>query len=307
MSSPERPTRTNLMKTLESKGFRPRHDLGQNFLIDLNLLQLVVSSAELEPRDVVLEVGAGTGGMTALLAEGAGRVVSVEIDPRVYGLALAATAKYPNLKLLNCDALRDKNHLRAEVLEAVRSGLDAIPDARLKLVANLPYCVATPVISNLFAEALPLARMVVTIQYELAERMQAPPRSSEYSALSVWLQSQARVEILRKLGPTVFWPRPKVDSAIVLIEPDSAKRAALGDATFFHDFIRRLFLQRRKTLRPVLVGMYGDTLGKAGVDAVLEEFGCPDGTRAEELAPEDLIRLSRAVAAASARLPPPRP
>lgn len=294
MTVPERPTRSNLVKTLESRGFRPRHDLGQNFLIDLNLLELVVASAELGPSDVVLEVGAGTGGMTALLAAAAGRVVSVEIDPRVYGLARQSTAHFDNLRLLNCDVLQGKNHLRPEVLSAVQTALSEIPESRLKLVANLPYCVATPVISNLFTESLPLARMVVTIQYELGERMQASPRSSAYSALSVWLQSQARVEILRKLGPTVFWPRPKVDSAIVLIEPDPIRKAALGDATYFHDFIRRLFLQRRKTLRPVLIGMLGDTLGKAGVDELLAGFGFPDSTRAEELTPEDLIRLSRA-------------
>src|SRR5262249_47556894 len=137
---------------------------------------------------------------------------------------------------------------------------------RLKLVANLPYGVATPVISNLVASDLPWTAMLVTIQWELAERIRAKPASEHYGSLSVWLQSHCHVKVLKKLGPTVFWPRPQVDSAIVQLLPDHERRERIGDRSFFHDFVRRLFQQRRKFLRSVLAAMYRKQLNKAEID-----------------------------------------
>src|SRR5690606_14719631 len=140
----------------------------------------VVREGRLTRDDVVLEVGAGTGGMTTFLAREAGRVISVELDRNVYPLALEATRPYPNVTLLNQDALKNKNHFAPEVLAEIQQALDHDRGRRLKLVANLPYSVATPVVSNLVATELPWTRMVVSIQYELGLRMQAAPRAEHY-------------------------------------------------------------------------------------------------------------------------------
>ncbi len=283
------------MTLFESQGIHPRTDLGQNFLIDLNLIDYVVTQADPGPNDVVLEIGAGTGGLTTFLAQTAGDVVSVEIDHRVHALAQAATAPFSNVTLLLTDALKNKNHFEPLVLETIAEKLAKHPARGLKLVANLPYCIATPVISNLVASGLPWTLMVVTIQWELAQRMRALPKTDDYSALSVWLQSQCDLRILKKLGPQVFWPRPTVDSAIVRLAPDVPRRATIGDRPFFHEFIRRVFSQRRKALRSVLVGMYRKQLEKSEIDAALAPLQLPAGTRAEQLDVATLVNLARAM------------
>ncbi|WP_437224469.1 16S rRNA (adenine(1518)-N(6)/adenine(1519)-N(6))-dimethyltransferase RsmA [Planctomicrobium sp. SH661] len=294
----ERQTRTHLMRLFERHGIHPRHQLGQNFLIDLNIIEFVVREAELTFDDVVLEVGPGTGGMTTFMAKEAGHVISVELDRNMFKLASEATARYSNVTLLNQDALKNKNHLAENVLEEIEKQLAVNPARRLKLVANLPYSVATPIISNLIATELPWIRMVVTIQYELGLRMQALQGSEDYGALSVWLQSQCRIELLKKLGPTVFWPRPKVDSAVVKLTPDEQAAARIHDRAFFHDYIRRVFNYRRKLLRSVLHTMYGDQLSKPDVDAVIAQVGLGESARAEELDVETHLKLSEAVQAA---------
>ncbi|WP_437188426.1 16S rRNA (adenine(1518)-N(6)/adenine(1519)-N(6))-dimethyltransferase RsmA [Planctomicrobium sp. SH668] len=291
----ERQTRSHLMRLFERHGYRPRHNLGQNFLIDINIVEFVVREAELTSNDVVLEVGPGTGGMTTFMAKEAAHVISVEIDPNMYRLATEAVQRYDNVTLINRDALRNKNNFADEVLELINRELAVDPNRRLKLVANLPYCVATPIISNLVASELPWTRMVVTIQYELGLRMQALPRTEDFGALSVWLQSQCQVELLRKVGPTVFWPRPKVDSAVVKLTADPQLRAQIHDRAFFHDFIRKVFNYRRKLLRSVLVGMYSNELTKPEVDEVIASVGLTGSTRAEELDIATHLRLSEAI------------
>ncbi len=295
MDQPERQTRSRLMQLFNARGYHPRHDLGQNFLIDLNLLEIVVESADLQPHDIVLEVGTGTGGMTNFLADKAAWVVSVEIDPKVHGLARESTADRSNVTLLNCDILHSKNQIAPEVLDELRRRIDSLPQSRVKLVANLPYSVATPVISNLIAGELPWVLMVVTIQWELGVRMQAGPHASDYSGLSVWLQSQCHLEILKRLPPTVFWPRPKVDSAIVRITPDESRRALIGDRRFFQEFIRRIFTQRRKHLRGVLSAEYKNRIPRERIETILAAESTDPNVRAEELPPDQLVRIASAL------------
>ncbi|HEY2250413.1 MAG TPA: 16S rRNA (adenine(1518)-N(6)/adenine(1519)-N(6))-dimethyltransferase RsmA [Planctomycetaceae bacterium] len=295
MKYAERQTRSMLMSLFQEHGFHPRTDLGQNFLIDLNLIEFILESAELCRDDVVLEIGAGTGGLTTALASRAGAVVSVEVDHRVFALAQQVVAHLSNVTLLNCDALKNKNHFSQTVLDAIGAQLAVSQHRRLKLVANLPYCIATPVISNLVASEIPWEAMIVTIQLELADRIRSKPSSEHYGALSIWLQSQCRVKVLKKLGPTVFWPRPQVDSAILQVLPFPEGREQIGDREFFHDFVRRLFQQRRKYLRSVLAGMYRQELSKTEIDEVLEPFEFKEGVRADALDVETIVKLGEAM------------
>ncbi len=292
MKDEARQTRSHLMALFRDHGFNPRSDLGQNFLIDINLIEFAVRAADLSKDDLVLEVGTGTAGMTTFLAEQAGHVISVEVDPRMYALASHVTRDCDNVTLINRDILKNKNKFTPEVIDVLKERLAQHPDGQLKLVANLPYSVATPVISNLVASDLPWTRMVATIQLELGEKMIAEPGTSSYGALSVWLQSQCSVRIIRRLGPQVFWPRPKVHSAIVSLWRHDGRAGRIADRPFFLDFIRRLFHHRRKLMRSVLCGMYRQQLSKADVDAILAELEYEPETRAEQLDVAALLRLA---------------
>lgn len=298
--STTRQTLSFLRKRLEEVGIEPVKKHGQNFLIDLNLLELLVERADIQPWDVVLEIGTGTGSLTGLMAQRAAHVISVEIDTRMHQLASEELIDVPNVTLLCQDALRTKNELDERVLAEVRKHLAVeqnsnSPRRRFKLVANLPYCVATPVLSNLLlADPLPTS-MTVTIQKELADRITAVPGTKDYSSLSIWMQSHCRTELVRVLSPTVFWPRPQVDSAIIHLEYDPELKARLDDPRAFHDFVRQLFLYRRKHLRGVLVNVFKGQLDKPAIDAILGQLGWPTTTRAEELSVEALIELQRAV------------
>ncbi|MCH2202770.1 MAG: 16S rRNA (adenine(1518)-N(6)/adenine(1519)-N(6))-dimethyltransferase RsmA [Fuerstiella sp.] len=292
MKDASRQTRQQLMSLFREHGFNPRSDLGQNFLIDINLIEFVVRAAEISRDDLILEVGTGTGGMTALLAQQAGQVVSVEVDPKMHALASHITRHCDNVTLINRDILRNKNTLSPEIVDLLRQETAKRPDGQLKLVANLPYSVATPVISNLVASDLQWSRIVATIQLELGEKMTAEPGSGSYGALSVWLQSQCSVRIIRRMGPQVFWPRPKVQSAIVSIRRHDGRAERIDDRPFFLDFIRRLFHHRRKLVRSVLCGMYSKQMSRKDVDTILAELDHDPESRAEQLDVNELLRLA---------------
>ncbi|MEX0937420.1 MAG: 16S rRNA (adenine(1518)-N(6)/adenine(1519)-N(6))-dimethyltransferase RsmA [Pirellulales bacterium] len=278
-------------------GIRPDTRHGQNFLIDLNLLQLLVDAADIGPNDVVLEVGTGTGGLTGRLAERAAQVVTVEIDPHVFELASEELIDLPNVQMLRTDALKNKNRFNPELIHAVREAVEAEPGRRLKLAANLPYNIATPVLSNLLScEVLPVT-MTATIQKELADRIVASPRTKDYSALSIWMQAQCQIEIVRTLPPSVFWPRPKVESAIIHFTIDHARREAIADLAYLHGFVRALFLHRRKFLRSVVLAAFKHQLSKPEVDQLMSEMGFQPDTRAEQLDVPTMLAFCEAVRA----------
>jgi 16S rRNA (adenine1518-N6/adenine1519-N6)-dimethyltransferase len=162
-------------------------------------------------------------------------------------------------------------------------------------VANLPYNVATPILSNLLDIDMPPCSMTVTIQKELAERITALPGSKDYSALSIWMQSQCRTEILRILPPSVFWPRPKVSSAFLQVTLDEGLRSQIPDRPYFHTFVRSMFLHRRKYLRSELVSVVKGRLGKPDVDAILEQVQLDGTVRAESLDIPQMLALCEAV------------
>lgn len=290
-----RQTQSFLIERMKEAGIRPQGQHGQNFLIDLNLLDLLVRTADPGPKDVVLEIGTGLGSLTGRVAQLAAAVVTVEIDPRLFALASEELSGLTNVTMLQQDALKNKNTIHHAVLDAVRHKLDAHPSSRLKLIANLPYNVATPILSNLLTINPIPESLTATIQKELADRIVAPPGTKDYSALSIWMQALCAIEIIRELRPQVFWPRPKVHSAIVHILPNPAKRALVGDLAFFHEFIRTLFQHRRKFLRGVLVSTFRDRLDKAAIDEILAPFDLPPDARAEQLSVKTLIALAKVV------------
>ncbi len=291
-------TLSYLMRRFEEVGIHPKSRHGQNFLIDLNLLRLLLETADLGPDDVVLEVGAGTGSLTLMMAQRAASVVSVEIDPQMHQLASETVVDADNVHLLHLDALKNKNTLNPRVLDAVRQELDAAPGRRFKLAANLPFNVATPLISNLLLTDIVPITMTITIQKELADRITARPSTKDYGALSIWMQSQCRTELVRLMPPSAFWPRPKVTSAIVRIVLDPELRARFPELRFFHDFVRAMFFHRRKFLRGVVASAYKGRLTKAQVDDILGGLGFSDTVRAEELDVPTMLRLCEAVRAA---------
>jgi len=286
-----------LRRRFEEAGIEPQKRLGQNFLIDLNLVHLLARTARLAANDVVLEVGTGTGSLTALMAPQVAAVVTVEMDPYLAQLASEALIGVPNVTLLRQDALKNKNRMHPAVMEAVAQRLAEGPDRRLKLAANLPYNVATPILTNLLAEPTPPQTMTVTIQKELADRLVARPGTKDYGSLSIWVQSQCRVEVVRVMPPSVFWPRPKVSSAIVHVALVDAWRERIADLDFFHGFVRAMFFHRRKLLRRELLSAFKKRLDKPAVDAVLAEVELPANARAEQLDVATMLRLCEVVRA----------
>jgi len=287
-----RQTISFIKRRLDEAGIYPVSRYGQNFLTDLNLVRMIADSAELGPQDIALEIGTGTGSLTAMIAEKAGHVITVEIDKNLHQLAREELASFNNITFLQQDALRNKNNLSQELLDTIATAMSQIENAQLKLVANLPYNIATPIISNLltYEDFVPTS-MTATIQKELGDRIVARPATSDFGSLSLWIQAQCDAEIVRIMNPSVFWPRPKVHSAIVHIVTNPEKRARIKDLKNYHQFIRSVFIHRRKYLRSVLVTVFKNQLTRQDVDEVLESMGLKGEYRAEQLAVAVMIEL----------------
>jgi 16S rRNA (adenine1518-N6/adenine1519-N6)-dimethyltransferase len=244
--------------------------LGQNFLADPNLLAAIVRDAELEPADVVLEVGAGEGVLTERLAAVAAHVHVIEID-RGLEPALAPVMALANVELHWGDA--------------IKADLGALTPAPTAMVANLPYSVATPVLLRTVAELPSLRRWTVMVQREIADRLRAVPGSRTYGGPSVLVQLGCEVELLRTVDPAVFKPRPRVESAILRL-----RRTGPGADTPTRELVRAAFAHRRKALARSLEHVRPGS--RAAVRAALAELGLPEGARAEALAPTDFAALS---------------
>jgi 16S rRNA (adenine1518-N6/adenine1519-N6)-dimethyltransferase len=259
----------------------PRHRFGQNFMIDQNLVRTVADAGQVGAADWVLEVGPGTGTLTEELLARAGQVVAVEIDRDLAAMLRGRFADRPNFALVEGDALAGKHGLNAELRAALNAAVAAGRPA--KLVANLPYNIASPLVIELLLAGASL--LAFTVQKEVADRLRAPGGGDTYGPLSVMAQMLARVEVLRTLPPQAFWPAPKIDSALVRM----TRADRLGDrARPFGAFVHKVFSFRRKTLRKALA--------QAGYDAanVLGSTGFDGQRRPETFTPEELLRMFEA-------------
>jgi len=244
-------SKQQIERFLASSGVKPNRRLGQNFLIDMNLMRLLIGAAHIQPEDVVLEVGCGTGSFTEGLAKAAGEVITVEIDETLARIAKKQLAKAYNVKLFNADILQGKHTLCPEVVEAVNDAAARL-DGRVMLVANLPYKVAATVMMNLITggEGSLIAEiMCVTVQKEVADRMIAAPGSGDYGVLSIFMSATGSPTVLRKLKPSVFWPQPQVDSSMVRFIRDKEKVGRIHDMEFFRETVNLFMGHRRKMLQ----------------------------------------------------------
>jgi len=296
MSHP--PTQTEIRALLASSGLRPDRRLGQHFLVDGNLMRLLVAEADLGPDDTVLEVGAGVGNLTELLVEQAGWVVAVEIDPRLTAVARERLAAATNLDLLRTDALKDKHTLSPVMAERVRSRLARL-GGPLKLVANLPYAAATPLVAELLLAGPVPERLVFTVQEEVAARFAAGPGTRDYGPLSVIAQALGEVEILRRLAPTVFWPRPRVWSAMVCLVPSDDRRGRVEDLAVFRRVIDGLFAHRRKRAARSLSLAWPEAGSATDWAGRLCAAGLAPEARGEEYSVDEIARFGNNMAAST--------
>lgn len=283
-------TQSTIRSLLDEAGIAPRKRYGQHFLIDRNLMNRLVEAAEIVPTDCVLEVGAGTGSLTGLLATTGARVISVEVDRSIAEVARKSIAPFSNATLLQLDALAGKSAIAPELLDSIRQSTEN-PAAPLKLVANLPYDIATPLVIDLLLAGLPLVRLCFTVQAEVADRFLAKPDCSDYGPISIIAQALCKAERIAKVPPQAFWPVPGVASAMIRLDPLSASERPVADPAEFSQFVRGFFLHRRKTMSHL-------ARSHAQATRIGEEFvamNLDPRSRPETLTVSQWIRLFQAV------------
>ena len=268
---------------LQRYGFNFQKKYGQNFLIDTHVLDKIIGAAQIGPDDFVLEIGPGIGTMTQYLAEAAREVVAVEIDTKLIPILQDTLKEYDNVTVLNEDIL--KVDIR-KIAEEKNGGKP------IKVVANLPYYITTPIIMGLFESEVPLDSITVMVQKEVADRMQVGPRTKDYGALSLAVQYYAEPYIVANVPPNCFIPRPAVGSAVIRLTRYQEKPVKVNDASFMFKIIRASFNQRRKTLQNGLYNSSELRIPKEKTVAALEEMGLTPTIRGEKLSLEEFAQLS---------------
>lgn len=270
------------IETIKKYDFAFQKKFGQNFLIDEHVLNKIIRSAGVSKDDVVLEIGPGFGTMTQYLAENAKEVIAVEIDKTLIPILHETLAEYDNVTIINEDILKvDINAIAME-----KNGGKPI-----KVVANLPYYITTPIIMGLFESHVPLDNITVMVQKEVAERMQAGPGTKDYGALSLAVQYYAKPYIAANVPPNCFIPRPNVGSAVIRLTKWENPPVKVNDDIFMFSLIRASFNQRRKTLQNSLVNG-GVPVTKEQITAALEEMELSTTVRGEALTLEQFAKLS---------------
>lgn len=300
-------TKSMLKMLFLERGVRLRKHWGQNFLIDQNILQFIIRSAELSRNDIILEIGSGTGSLTKLIAEKAGHVFAVEMDRKLFEILGETLKDCNNVTSLNKDILKSKHHIHPEIVECVSNYVNTAPttggDLCIKVISNLPYYISTPVIIDLLQEVLPIKMMILTLQRDITNRMVAHPGTKNYGQLSIMTKLFADVKVLKKLPPDVFWPAPLVESAIVKMKVNRNKYSGrIRNYQGFQDVIKTIYTSRRKTLLNNLLslclkgGIEKDAQGlREDLQPILKKVGINPGSRGEELDLEKLIELSNEI------------
>lgn len=279
------PKRTK--EIVQKHGFSLKKSLGQNFLIDQNILNKIVVAAELDETKGALEIGPGIGALTQQLAKMAGRVVAVEIDQRLLPILAETLEPYSNAAVVHGDVL--KTDLRALFAERF-AGLSGV-----SVVANLPYYITTPIIMKLLEDKLPLENIVVMIQKEVADRMAAKPGGKDYGSLSIAVQYYCEPEVVAIVPHTVFIPQPNVDSAVIRLRVRREPPVRTEDEAFFFEVVQAAFVQRRKTLYNNLSARFFSKETKGRLQDILAACGIEPSRRGETLSMEEFARLSDAL------------
>ena len=273
------------IETIQKYQFAFQKRFGQNFLIDSHVLDKIVNAAGITKEDCVLEIGPGIGTMTQYLAEHAGRVVAVEIDTNLLPILAETLKDYSNVTVINEDILKvDMNSL----VEEYNNGRP------IKVVANLPYYITTPIIMGLFESNVPIENITVRVQKEVADRMQVGPGSKDYGALSLAVQYYASPYIVANVPPNCFIPRPNVGSAVIRLTRYQEPPVQVKDAKLMFRLIRASFNQRRKTLQNGLNNSPELSFSKEEIAAVIESLGLPAAVRGEALTLEQFAALANA-------------
>ncbi len=282
-------TKAEIRALLAGAGLAPRYRYGQNFLIDLNLMRKLIETAEVGDEDVILEVGPGTGSLTELLLDRGARVVAVEIDHGLQRLLRKRLGDHSRFTLIQADILANKHNLNPLVLNVLKEQAPGGGGA-LKLVANLPYQVATPLLMDLLFTELPFTRLTCTIQKEVGERLAADPNTAAYGPISVICQTLADIELHAIMPASAFWPRPKVQSIMLTIRPKPPGGIEVADVPDFARFVQQGFIQRRKMLRRIVREM--DLLDGL---AAFHKAGINPDARPEQLSPSNWRAFHRAL------------
>lgn len=284
-------TKHQIQQLLSSAGVRPNKRHGQHFLIDLNLMRMLVDSANIQKDDVVLEVGCGTGSMTGLLAQKAGSIIAVELDRNLAEIAEIQMEDAKNVQLINADILESKHTLNHNVTAALSLAHEKCR-GRILLVANLPYDVASSLMMNLLTGPTIADAMYVTVQKEVADRMTAAPASGNYSILSIFLGATGEVKKIKTLKPTVFWPKPQVDSAMVGFVRNHAKSDKIANMELFGDIVHLFMGHRRKTLLSCSRLALGKLAQITNWTEIFEQCRINPKQRPETLRPEDYVSIA---------------
>lgn len=273
----------NTADIIQKYQFHFQKKFGQNFLIDGNILDKIIESAQLTKEDCVLEIGPGIGTMTQYLAEEAGEVVAVEIDKNLIPILQDTLSAYDNVTILNEDILK------VDIKRIVEEHNGGKP---IKVVANLPYYITTPIIMVLFESHVPLQSVTIMVQKEMADRMQVGPGTKDYGALSLAVQYYAKPEIITRVPASCFMPRPNVDSTVIRLTRYEKPPVEVEDETYLFAVIRASFNQRRKTLVNGLTNAGNLGVDRQMVEETLAEMGLSTIIRGETLTLEQFAELS---------------
>lgn len=274
-------------------GFSFKKSLGQNFLIDQNILSKIVEAAGLDKDKGALEIGPGIGALTEKLAQTAGVVRAVEIDQRLIPILEEVLEPYENVKVHHGDVLKVDLH---ELFQQEFAGV-----SKVSVVANLPYYVTTPILMKLLEEKLPLENIVVMIQKEVAERMAAAPGSKDYGSLSIAVQYYSEPKLVCIVPHTVFIPQPNVASAVIRLAVREEPPVRVEDEGFFFEVVQASFAQRRKTIANNLKSRFFSGEGRERLELLLQEAGIEPSRRGETLSIEEYARLSNVLYHANIR------